>query len=370
MPKPAPKPGRKPTAGSAPEPATGSDPKPAPASATGSAAPAGRAEQTGSGTPAKRAKPVGEQRRSTARTVTSSEPVVAGRGDAPAHHVRAALDKRLRVLVSREAGVRAGTDPSDLHKMRVSVRRMRAVLRAARPLLDAQWSDALRAELGWLGDALGPVRDSDVMLERLRAQIASLPEADRAAGGALVAELEHRRRVANAELVAALDTARWPALVDRVADAVRLPLPTPSATTSQPTIDELVRAEAHRLDRAVARAGEDPPDQVLHDLRLDGKRVRYVGELALPALRGTPAGRAVKRLLGATTGFQDVLGAHQDACVAEERLRALVAELPQLDPAAVFVAGRLVERERTRADAERAGWWTAWQRVEQEIRAL
>ena len=47
--------------------------------------------------------------------------------------------------------------------MRVATRRMRAILRAARPLLDPEWVRSLRAELGWLGGALGPVRDLDVL---------------------------------------------------------------------------------------------------------------------------------------------------------------------------------------------------------------
>jgi CHAD domain-containing protein len=51
--------------------------------------------------------------------------------------------------------------------MRVAVRRMRATLKAARPLLDRAWADDLRAELGWLGRALGPVRDADVLVEVL-----------------------------------------------------------------------------------------------------------------------------------------------------------------------------------------------------------
>lgn len=48
-------------------------------------------------------------------------------------HVRALLDKRLRAMLRHEPGVRDGSDIEDLHQMRVSVRRMRAALKAARP---------------------------------------------------------------------------------------------------------------------------------------------------------------------------------------------------------------------------------------------
>ena len=84
---------------------------------------------------------------------------------------------------------------------------------------------------------------------------------------------------------------------------------------------------------------------------------------------GTPAGKAVKRLLAATEELQEVLGDHQDACVAEQRIRELLDALAersggQFDDAhVVFVAGRLVERERHRAEAQRALWWPAWEQV-------
>ncbi|MBW0094267.1 CHAD domain-containing protein, partial [Pseudonocardia sp. KRD-188] len=84
-------------------------------------------------------------------------------------------------MLAHDPGTRTGEDIEDLHQMRVSVRRMRAALKAARPLLDPVWADGLRAELGWLGGALGPVRDLDVMLLRLRAEVAALPAAEQEA---------------------------------------------------------------------------------------------------------------------------------------------------------------------------------------------
>jgi CHAD domain-containing protein len=301
--------------------------------------------------------------------------LVAAPTDPPAHHVRVALDTRLRALVSHDPGTRSGEDIEDLHQMRVSVRRMRAALRAARPLLDAQWADSLRAELGWLGRALGPVRDLDVMLLRLRGEATTLPPAEQEAAAVLVGELEREHAQARAEMLDALDAPRYSALLERIADAVRLPLPTPSATQVQPDLVDLVRDEARRMARAVRAAGEDPPDETLHALRILGKRVRYTGELVEPGLRGTPAGRQVKALLNATADLQEVLGDHQDACVAEQRIRELLDRLGEqadgeVDAYVVFVAGRLVERERTRAEQKRGEWWDAWTQVRDRAATL
>lgn len=288
--------------------------------------------------------------------------LLAQPGDPAVHHVRAAIDLRLRALLRHDPGTRIGRDIEHLHQMRVAVRRMRATLKAARPLLEAAWADGLRAELGWLGRALGPVRDLDVMLERLRSESADFETAEQAAAEALVGDLHAEREAARASMLAALASPRYTALLERLADAVRLPLPTPSATSHQPELVDLVRAEYRSLSKAVRRAGEEPPDAVLHALRIRGKRLRYTGELAEPAL-----GAPVQRLLKVTASLQDVLGEHQDACVAGQRIRQLLDGLTgqreRPEGLVVFVAGRLVEREQARAAATRAQWQQAWQRV-------
>ncbi len=296
-----------------------------------------------------------------------SEPVTVAPTDTPVEHVRASLDERLRTLLIHEPGTRTGADIEDLHQMRVAVRRMRATLKAARPLLDSNWADDLRAELGWLGGALGPVRDLDVLLLRLHREIASLPAAEEAAGEVLLDALERERTTARSAMLAALTAPRFFTVLERLADTVRRPLPTPGpAEAQQPALVDLVRAEARKLRRAVERAGDDPPNEVLHALRIRSKRVRYTGELVAPSLRGTPTGKTVKRLLSATAALQEVLGDHQDACVAEQRIRGLLAALDAA-PDTVFVAGRLVEREIHRAEEKRREWRGAWVLVDARI---
>jgi CHAD domain-containing protein len=296
-----------------------------------------------------------------------SEPATVDPAATPVEHVGASLEQRLQALLAHEPGTRTGQDIEDLHQMRVAVRRMRATLKAAQPLLDTAWADDLRAELGWLGGALGPVRDLDVLLLRLHREIGGLPAAEQSAGGVLLDALERERTTARAAMLDALTTPRYFALLERLADTVRAPLPAPApGDAAEPALVDLVRAEARKLRRAVARAGDDPADEVLHALRIRGKRVRYTGELVAPSLRGTPAGRSVKRLLTATTALQEVLGDHQDACVAEQRIRGLLASL-DVAPDTVFVAGRLVEREIHRAAEKRREWRGAWVLVDARI---
>jgi CHAD domain-containing protein len=312
------------------------------------------------------------------------ERLTATAGDPPEHHVRVALDTRLRALLEHEPGTRSGEDAEDLHQMRVAVRRMRAVLRAARPMLDRTWADGLRGELGWLGRALGPVRDLDVLMARLRGEADALGGQDAAAVAPLFDTLAQERAAARAAMLDAMGSERYAALLWRLADAVAEPLPAPTTGGPRPELATLVAKEFRRLRDAVREAGDDPADGVLHALRIHGKRLRYTAELAEPAI-----GRPARELIKATVTMQDVLGEHQDACVAQQRVRALVRGLNGLDSGdgpdgpdgpdgldgldgagdaagsrMALAAGRLVAREEVCRTDTRAAWPAAWRAVE------
>ena len=108
--------------------------------------------------------------------------------------------------------------------------------------------------------------------------------------------------------------------------------------------------------------GPNATDEELHRARILGKRARYTAELAEPEV-----GKPARKFVEAAKAFQDVLGAHQDAIVAEARLRGLLADVPS--SGAAFAAGRLVERERARRREARAELPKAWRALKRSARA-
>ena len=137
-------------------------------------------------------------------------------------------------------------------------------------------------------------------------------------------------------MLAALDSPRYFALVDRlVAEAG-----SPRLAGQGLRMRSVVRSEYGRMRKAARRAGAEPDDAAMHRLRIAGKRARYAGELAT-----LPDDREGQAFIRAAKDLQDVLGAHQDAVVAEERLRAVAAGA---DSAVAVAAGRLVEQETLR----------------------
>jgi CHAD domain-containing protein len=269
----------------------------------------------------------------------------------------AALATAFRVqftrMLAHDPGTRLGTEPESLHQLRVATRRFRTFLRMGRPLFAEGWADELRSELGWLGAALGPVRDLDVLLARLRAEAAVLGAPDADAATVVLRALARERSTARRRLSRALGHERYDALLDRLDAAGTAPVAAEGAGGATP--EQLWRREHARLRKVVARLGTDPDDAELHAVRIRVKRARYAGELA-----GIDAYvRVAKRL-------QDVLGDHQDAVVAEGRLRALAATHPD----SAVAAGRLIERERERRESTRAGWSTRWAELAKQAKKV
>ncbi|MBB5891676.1 CHAD domain-containing protein [Kutzneria kofuensis] len=286
-------------------------------------------------------------------------PVPATAKDPVARHVRAALHTQTLAMLHYEPGTRTGEDPEDLHQMRVSVRRLRAVLKSAPESVPE--SATLRVELGWLGGALGPVRDLDVLIDRLRAESDDFPDDERAVATTLLDGLVTERLAARERLTSALNSSRYRTLLTHLAQAANSEV----NETVQPKLMDLVRAPYRKLRRAVRALPADPPDEQLHRLRILGKRLRYAAELVRPI-----TGKRLRELVRATKELQEVLGEHQDACVAEQEVRRLVAAQGDVvDWDLVFVAGRLVEREHIRRMATRDQWPDAWLAVERHAKA-
>ena len=281
------------------------------------------------------------------------EPRPSPGGDARAiDHVRARIATQYDGILRHDPGTRLGDDPEDLHDLRVAVRRLRALLRAASDLLVPEWSDPLRDELKWLGGELGPARDLDVLLEYLRAEAARL-DRDEVHFAEVLQRLEAERAGARERLLAALESDRYRELLAALEAASRAP----HVRALDAPLDKLAAAEFKRLAKAVRRLGDDPSDEDLHRVRIKGKRARYAAELA-EAVSGKRAARVVRE----AKGFQDVVGEHQDAVVAEERVRAVAGELPSGE--AVLAAGRVVEHQRRRREEARAALPKAWAKLE------
>jgi len=102
-----------------------------------------------------------------------------------------------RTIISHESGSLVG-DVDSVHDMRVAVRRLRVALSNFAVCVAKEERKRLRSRLENLADALGGVRDMDVMIAAMKAwsplRNSQDPDQERAAVSALIGRLRARRR--------------------------------------------------------------------------------------------------------------------------------------------------------------------------------
>jgi CHAD domain-containing protein len=262
-------------------------------------------------------------------------------------------------LFRHEAGVRLGEDPEAVHQARVATRRLRSTLRTFSSLLDPEWTGRLRDELKWLADLLGAVRDTDVLLGRFQEHLAALPAADAKAGPRLLAGLIDQRDSARRALLRGMAQERYAVLLDDLVAAAAAPLLLPGADRRAAEImPPLVAGPWKKLRKAVRKAGDEPGDDALHQIRIRAKRARYAAEAVEPVI-----GRPAERFADAAADLQDVLGDHHDAVVGEAWLRQAAGSARR---DAALVAGLLIAAERASAARSRDGWRQVWKALDRK----
>lgn len=277
-------------------------------------------------------------------------------------------------VMANEARTRDG-DVEALHDMRVAVRRMRAALSSFSDALPAR-AKTMRGGLGWLGGALGEVRDLDVHLEHIKAWAAGAEGSERRALALVERSLAAQRTAARTRLLRVLDSQRRQRLAGSIEQMIEHGTMPRSPIARLPVVDAAPDIVARRY-RKVRSLGDSltayAPVETLHALRIRCKRLRYVVEFFAP-LYGKPARSLVKRIVR----VQDLLGAHQDAIVSEAMLVDL-AEALAPEPGVAFAMGRLAERHAREAAGARSlvpevyeaitgRRWRALQRAMDEMR--
>lgn len=278
------------------------------------------------------------------------------RADAAAAAVLQAL---LAVTKANLGGAIADLDPEFLHDLRVSVRKTRAVQREFRHVFEPDALGGFRAEHKWLQRVTGDARDLDVYLLEFEAMRAVLPEAIRPDLNALQTVLTGRRSLARRRMRRALRSERtavllsgWGVFLDR--------LPTDGGVQGPDAgrpIEAIAGERIAKVYKRMARMGDaigpDSEPAEYHELRKQGKELRYLLELF-----GAPLFPAdvVKPMIKALKALQDVLGRHQDREVQAVTLRSLSASVAAVSdgPAALMAMGVLVERLEEDEQAARA----------------
>jgi CHAD domain-containing protein len=108
-------------------------------------------------------------------------------------------------MVSFTEAALEGRDPEGVHDMRVGSRRLRAAIELYRDVFPKRRLNPMLRDVKRLADALGRVRDLDVMLDRLTTDLAGRPRAQRAVLKEMMAEMDQERAEARRLLKQTID---------------------------------------------------------------------------------------------------------------------------------------------------------------------
>ena len=271
--------------------------------------------------------------------------------------IRSVLAEAVAALLHHDPLVRTSADPEAIHQARVATRKLRSNLRTFDPLLDTEWTEPLRSELGWLALALGAVRDREVLLERLRERAKSLPANDARSAASLLQILEGEINVLRRKLMDELDSARYVDLLERLVAAAHSPVTLPDAEQpASAVLPPLATGPWRRLRSAVRQLPENPTDPELHRIRILAKRARYAAEAVAPVV-----GAGATAFARAAAKVQTILGEHQDSVTAQAWLRAA-----RVSGRRAFVAGELIAMEHLAAQRTRTQWPKAWKALDRK----
>jgi CHAD domain-containing protein len=289
-------------------------------------------------------------------------------GDVVRASIRAALER----ILDHEYVIRLGADDAEaVHQTRVATRRLRSDLKTFAGVIDPVWLSHTRADLKWLADALGAVRDIDVLAGHLEEELGHAPPSDARPLGELRLDLSRRREEAHLALLEAMGSDWYLTLLDRLHAAAQAP---PFLTTlksgtkkgsslrpedpARQVLPKLVRRPWRQLRRSVRLAGARPTDDQLHQIRIRAKRLRYAVEAAAPVV-----GKPARRMAAAAEALQTVLGDHHDAVTAEDWFRR---EAATGSPTVAFSAGQLVAIQRHRQARLRRQWRGVWSSLDRK----
>jgi CHAD domain-containing protein len=291
------------------------------------------------------------------------EPMEVGPGDPARLAVQGLIRRYTRALLVHDIGVRRDLDDS-VHQMRVAASLLRSGLKVFEPLLDVEVTSPLLSDLAWLAAVLGQVRDREVLSERLLRDLDELAadphlEIDPAGARKVVATAFAASMTdARAEVLAALRSPRYLALLDTLVSVSSVPPTSPAAEQAcSSTLPPLVSRAWRRLARDVRRLELDGPDKEWHETRIAAKKARYACEAVEPVF-GKPARRLAENVELVT----ELLGEHQDASIAATTIQDL-ARRRGVGTSTAFVLGLLCAQQRSAVEETRQELIGIWPEV-------
>lgn len=199
---------------------------------------------------------------SVSKAASALGPRAAGQPDVPqpplprkdrlaVDFVRYELAQQVRAFLFADIDVRRDV-PGAAKRLRISARRITALLDALSPLFEPEWAESLREELDWIETEIGGIRAAELLRDRITGDLSDLGLGD-SIRTSVEGDLEGRMKSARSGALAALRSDRHLYLVEDLVAAGTDPAVTVPAFEPYPTmVPTLVKASIDRFRGATS----------------------------------------------------------------------------------------------------------------------
>jgi CHAD domain-containing protein len=248
-------------------------------------------------------------------------------------------------------GILDDIDSEFLHDLRVSVRRIRSLLSLLKKWLPPEEVVRFQAEFKWLGTVTGGIRDLDVYLLKRDVFKAILPEELQPGLDCFFQDIIRQRKRKLRTLREQLRSERFTGLLSAWEQFLRhLPeqdLYSEGQKNCHEVAEKIIRKRFKRILRYGEAITPATPDGKLHELRIEGKKFRYLLEF----YRSLFQNEAVDSYLKQLKKLQNNLGDFNDFTVQKhmlvQKLAGIKADAPQAIETAAALGGLIVHLGET-----------------------
>lgn len=244
-------------------------------------------------------------------------------GKDPARDIPAALQHQLKQIRDLEPGVKTGLDDEFLHQFRIAIRRSRAVAESLQEITHDKSLTKSVKQLKHQAQATSRLRDLHVFLQDIPELCGGKGELQAALETWAITEIQQEQQ----SLAKQLESKGYRDAMHDWEDLVHAGVFKKLASRMKP--GDVANAVEHRVqafNRHTAELLHDSPDEAIHSLRKQLKRIRYLMELDA---------KSWKDALKSLRYRQELYGHFQDCHVQIELANHFQEQAPETLPAAV-----------------------------------
>lgn len=244
----------------------------------------------------------------------------------------------LQVTRRNESGLIDDIDTEFLHQWRVSLRKVRSVLTLFKGVVATETLDQLKQDFRDIMQDTNMMRDRDVYLLSRDDYFALVPPHAHPGLELLFELLQQDRDEAFGKVTAMLTSKAYKKQIKSIQKLFENPQDLPKGpkadAPSKVFAADLVLKRYKKVCKLAGTITEKTPDETIHELRIQCKKLRYLIESAQPLFDD----KQVKSLLKTLKGLQDHLGSFNDQSVQQVTLAQCLDRYPGTGPNAKALA--------------------------------